>query len=144
MSGIKQVEKTEIPTKMSSFWIGFWRVGIIAIAKAWPFDIWPSKSPDFQCFQISDHHCYLFFFFSARHWPTMEGNCFRRLEKSTRGPTSCSGKKSAKKLFYFWATVEIWMFGIQMVSGSRFVVKWFGCGMVRLKLVWFMGFWNRF
>ena len=32
-------------------------VEIIAIAKARPYEIIPSKSPDFKCFWTSDPHC---------------------------------------------------------------------------------------
>ena len=35
-------------------------VEIIAIAKAWPYEILPSKSPDFKCFWTSDPYCNTF------------------------------------------------------------------------------------
>ena len=51
---------------MSGFWmVQFWNgwAIAIAIANARPFEIGPSKSPDFKCFQIwngriSDPHCF--------------------------------------------------------------------------------------
>ena len=70
-----EAQPFEIRTKMSGFWI----VGTIATAKAWPFEIRPSKSHAFKWFwisngRISDPHCNRYLNYCRKSGPILPQN----------------------------------------------------------------------